>query len=263
VRARRVRRAHRRVLARYPSSLFFQCTRPVVEHLHRAHGFYGTQIGTESKVSLADWSTSGSSKKTLRTAWNQAAAQGIEVREGEPDPAAAAIVSQKWLSTRSMEREIRFVIRPSTGGFEEGVRRFYAYQAGEPLGFVFFDPIYSKGRVVAYIPNVSRASPSFKQGLWYVMMLHAIQAFKAEGLEYVDLGITPLVLDETREPQESRPLRWALELFRNRGRRFYDFAGLRFAKDRFGGRVEKTYVAHRHAAPLLALPALLKLCGAI
>jgi phosphatidylglycerol lysyltransferase len=250
-------------LARHPSSLFFQCSRRVIDHLHGAHGFYGTQIGSESKIPLADWSTSGSSKKTLRTAWNQAAAQGIEVREGGCDADAASSVSAKWLQTRSMEREVRFVIRPATGGFQEGVRRFYAWRDGEPLGFIFFDPIYSRGRVAGYIPNISRASAGFRQGLWYVMMLHAMQVFKAEGIGYVDLGITPLKLADEREPQESRPLRWALELFRDRGRRLYDFAGLQFAKDRFGGQVEKTYVGHRSALPVLAVPGLLRLCGAL
>ncbi|WP_026075626.1 DUF2156 domain-containing protein [Noviherbaspirillum massiliense] len=248
-----------RFLAEYPGALFVQVSKAVVDHLHHKHGYYGTQFGSESKIDLATWSLRGSKKQIIRTAVNQARNQGIEIRESGFDHDVKKI-SQAWIQTRRCKNnEIRFLIRPMLIDYREGTRYFYAYLNGEAVGFIFFDPIYQNGKLVSYVPNISRSSANFRQGLWYALMAHAMEVFKAEGVEYIDLGLVPLMLANGVEPQESRLLRTMMAVIRERMDFLYNFKGLEFAKSRFQGVVEKTYCCHRNAIPALAMTAMFRL----
>ena len=71
-----------RFVAKFPNAVFAQVTKNVVDILHRKHHYYGTQLGSESKIPLADWSLAGKKKQIIRTAINQAAAHKVEIREG-------------------------------------------------------------------------------------------------------------------------------------------------------------------------------------
>lgn len=246
-------------LERHPDAVFVQVGKDVVDHLHARHGYYGTQFGSESKLDLADWSLRGARKQTVRTAVNAARAEGIEIREGGFDHDVRRI-SDAWIRTRRCKNnEIRFLIRPMIVDYREGTRYFYAYKNGEAVGFAFFDPIYRDGRLAGYVPNISRSSANFRQGLWYALMAHALARFQEEGVPCVDLGLTPLMLAGELEPQESRLLRATLGVIRERMDFLYNFKGLEFAKSRFQGRVVKTYCCHRHALPALAMTAMFRL----
>ncbi|MEQ1512026.1 MAG: DUF2156 domain-containing protein [Lysobacteraceae bacterium] len=246
-------------LAAHPNAVFAQVSQPVAEILHRKHGLYATQLGSESQVLLCDWDLRGSRKQIIRTAVNQAKAQGVEVREGRCEQQTRAI-AEAWIQTRRCKsNEIRFLIRPMLMDYVEGTRYFYAYRGDEALGFVHFDPIYRDGRVVGYVPNISRACASFKQGLWYPMMVHAMNVFKSEGVEYLDMGLIPLMLDDRAEACESAILRMVLNVICRWGNSLYNFRGLAFAKSRFQGRVRKTYVCHRQPMPALAMVAMFRL----
>lgn len=245
-------------LATHPDAYFVQVSPPVMAYLTRKYGLYGTQMGSEMRVDLQTWSISGSSKKTIRQAVNQAKAQGIEVRESAPD-ARTHEVSERWLKTRACQREIRFLIRPTFMPFRQGTRHFYAYQNGEPVGFAFFDPVYRNGRVVGYIPNVSRACETFKQGLWYALVIEAIEVFRREGVEFLDLGLMPMVVTPEVEAQESKALRRVVNMLYRHGNSLYNFQGLEFAKQRFKGEMAPTYCCHRHSLPLIGLLAMFRM----
>lgn len=249
-----------RFLERFPRAVFVQVGKAVVDHLHGRHGYYGTQFGSESKIELAGWSLRGARKQIIRTAVNAAAAAGIEIREGGFDHEVKRI-SEAWIRTRRCKhQEIRFLIRPLLTDYREGTRYFYAIGAGgDAVGFVFFDPIWRDGRLAGYVPNISRSSSSFRQGLWYALMAHALAVFREEGVPYVDLGLVPLQMEAGVEPQESRLLRATMGLIRERMDFLYNFKGLEFAKSRFQGRIEKTYCCHRNAMPALAMTAMFRL----
>jgi lysylphosphatidylglycerol synthetase-like protein (DUF2156 family) len=248
-----------RFVAQFPNAVFAQVTQNVVDILHRKHAYYGTQLGSESKITLADWSLHGKKKQIIRTAVNQAVAQNVVVREGAFDLLTKKI-SESWIKTRKCKsNEIRFLIRPLLMDYKEGTRYFYAYQNGEAVGFVFFDPIYRHGKIVAYVPNISRSCASFKQGLWYPMMVHAMETFKSEGIEYLDLGLMPLMLSDSLEHHESKPLRAVQQQILKWGNSLYNFKGLGFAKSRFQGRIEKTYCCHRSRFPAFAMFAMFRL----
>ena len=248
-----------RFLGEFPNAVFVQVTKPVVDHLHQRYDYYGTQFGSESKIDLALWSLRGAKKQIIRTAINQARSQGIEIRESGFDPDVRKI-SEAWIRTRRCKNnEIRFLIRPMLIDYREGTRYFYAYHHGEAVAFVFFDPIYQNGKLIGYVPNISRSSANFKQGLWYALMVHAMEIFKAEGVAYLDLGLVPLMMSDSVESHESRLLRGVMSLIRNRMDFLYNFKGLEFAKSRFQGTVEKTYCCHRSAMPGIAMTAMFRL----
>jgi len=249
-----------RFLERFPGAVFVQVSKAVVDHLHGRHGYYGTQFGSESKIELAGWNLRGARKQIIRTAVNGAAGCGIEIREGGFDHDVKRI-SEAWIRTRRCKnKEIRFLIRPMIVDYREGTRYFYAYDRdGDAVGFIFFDPIYADGRLAGYVPNISRSSANFRQGLWYALMAHALAVFKEEGVPCVELGLVPLQMDAGIEPQESRVLRLAMAAIRERMDFLYNFKGLEFAKSRFQGRIEKTYCCHRNALPALAMTAMFRL----
>lgn len=244
---------------RYPNASYIQVSQPVVDFLHQRFGLFGTQFGSESRIDLSRWSLSGKKKQILRTALNQAQKNGITVKERFSDDHTREI-SEAWIRTRKCKsNEIRFLIRPMEMSYRENERHFYAYQDGKAVGFIYFDPIYRNNEIISYVPNISRANADFRQGIFYTLMAHAMEIFRAEGVPYLDLGLIPLSMDSTMEHQESRLLKRLLHLVYEKGNFLYNFKGLEFTKSRFRGEVFKTYCCHRRAIPAIEFLAMFKL----
>lgn len=247
---------------KYPHAVYVQCS-PVISNILNKHfGYFATQIGTEYQIYLKSWSFSGKSKKSIRQSINQVIAQGIIIKE-ESHSADLQKISDNWLQTRSCKVEIEFLIRPLHMPYKKGVRYFIAYKDEKPVGFIMFDPIYKDGQVIAYIPNISRSWKGFKQGLWYALIAHAIEKFKDEGIEYIDLGLTPLSLSKIHGPHESKIFRYFLSLIYQYGNAIYNFKGLEFSKQRFKAEVTKTYVSHKKTLPLWQLISVFRKCRII
>lgn len=244
---------------RFPNASYIQVSKPVVDFLHLRFGLYGTQFGSESRIDLGQWSLSGKKKQILRTALNQAEKNGITVMERFSDDHTREI-SEAWIRTRKCKsNEIRFLIRPMEMEYRENERHFYAYQDGKAVGFIYFDPIYRNNEIISYVPNISRANADFRQGIFYTLMAHAMDVFKAEGVPYLDLGLIPLSLDATTEHQESRLLKRLLHGLYEKGNFLYNFKGLEFTKSRFRGDNFKTYCCHKRSIPALEFLAMFKL----
>ncbi|TBW57885.1 DUF2156 domain-containing protein [Marinobacter halodurans] len=245
--------------ARHPNASYIQVSKPVVDILHRRYGLYGTQFGSESRIDLQKWSLKGKKKQTIRTAVNQAERNGVTVMERFSDDHTREI-SEAWIRTRKVKsNEIRFLIRPMEMDYRENERHFYAYENGKAVGFIYFDPIYRNNRIISYVPNISRANAAFRQGLFYTLMAHAMEVFQSEGVPYLDLGLIPLSLDKTAEPQEAKLLKKILHGLYARGNFLYNFKGLEFTKSRFRGESFKTYCCHQRVLPTLEFLAMLKL----
>lgn len=244
---------------RFPNASYIQVSKQVVDVLHLRFGLYGTQFGSESRIDLATWSLTGKKKQILRTALNQAEKNNITVKERFSDDHTREI-SEAWIRTRKCKsNEIRFLIRPMEMAYRENERHFYAYQDGKAVGFIYFDPIYQNNEIISYVPNISRANADFRQGIFYTLMAHAMEVFKAEGVPFLDLGLIPLSLDAVTEHQESRLLKRLLHLVYDKGTFLYNFKGLEFTKSRFRGEGFKTYCCHRRAIPALEFLAMFKL----
>lgn len=244
---------------RYPNASYIQVSKSVVDFLHHRFGLFGTQFGSESRINLGAWSISGKKKQIIRTALNQAEKNSITVMERFSDDHTREI-SDAWIQTRKCKsKEIRFLIRPMEMTYRENERHFYAYQDGKAVGFIYFDPIYQNNRIISYVPNISRANADFRQGIFYTLMAHAMDVFKAEGVPYLDLGLIPLALDSATEHQESGLLKRLLHGLYNHGNFLYNFKGLEFTKSRFRGDSFKTYCCHRRSVPALEFLAMFKL----
>ncbi|KAE8544677.1 DUF2156 domain-containing protein [Marinobacter nauticus] len=244
---------------KFPNACYIQVSKPVVDFLHLRFGLYGTQFGSESRIDLRKWSLSGKKKQILRTALNQAEKNGITVKERFSDDHTREI-SEAWIRTRKCKsNEIRFLIRPMEMDYRENERHFYAYQDGKAVGFIYFDPIYRNNEIISYVPNISRANADFRQGIFYTLMAHAMDVFKAEGVPFLDLGLIPLSLDKATEHQESRLLKKMLHGIYEKGNFLYNFKGLEFTKSRFRGDGFKTYCCHKRAIPALEFLAMFKL----
>ena len=179
-------------LTKYKRVSFVQVSREFAQLLHEEFNYYSTQIGNERLIDLQQWKISGKRKQVIRTACNQADKQGIKIIENPLEDDFDSI-SSEWLSTRQVkEREIKFLVRTHPY-FEKDARTFCAYSAeGNLLAYIIFSPIFENGKCAGYVPDISRSSPVFKQGIYYAIMVEAIKQFKIEGLQYLNLGLSPL-----------------------------------------------------------------------
>ncbi len=251
----------RRFLDAYPSSGFVQVTEPVARLIHERFGFYATQFGIETVIDLEKWKLSGKKKQILRTSLNQAQKRGIVIREN-PAETRHHQLSKEWMATRKIKnREIGFLIRPMVMDHENDTRKFFAYQGDELIGFVFFDPIYKDGEIISYVPNISRFSHSFKQGIFYCLLVHAIDTFKAEGLGEVNLGLSILVLDQELAAHEAKLLKKIEHLIFKYGNFIYNFKGIAFTKSRFQGKTNKFYCVHKWRFPAVKLLTMFKVAN--
>ncbi|MGM0451729.1 MAG: DUF2156 domain-containing protein [Thermodesulfobacteriota bacterium] len=248
-------------IRRHKRCAFVQISEPVAELMHRKFGFYATQFGQETVIDLESWSTSGKKKQVLRTALNQTRKKGVVIREGDGDTRYRQL-SDQWRVTRKIKnREIGFLIRPMDMAYQAETRKFFAYQDNELIGFIFFDPIYRDGRIVGYVPNISRFSQNFRQGIFYSIMVYAMEQFRAEGLEEMNLGLSILVLDDQNKGHESGMLKNIERLIYRYGNFIYNFRGIEFTKSRFCGRTNRFYCAHKHYMPAMKLLSVFKLAN--
>ncbi|HHO76755.1 MAG TPA: DUF2156 domain-containing protein [Deltaproteobacteria bacterium] len=240
---------------------FAQISEPVAELIAEKFGYYSTQFGVETIVDLEDWNLKGKKKQVLRTSINKAQKDGIHFIEKDHVNGDRKLTDE-WLKTRKVRnREILFLIRPMDMDYEEGTRRFYAYKGDELLGFIYFDPIYSDNKVVSYVPNISRFSHNFKQGIFYPLMVYAMETFKSEGLRYMHLGLSPMVVDDKDLYYESSIVKKMIRLLYKYGNMVYSFKGLHFTKSRFQGTDCKTFCAHKEKLPIKSFLSMFKLAN--
>lgn len=248
-------------LTRYRNVAFIQISEPVAELMNQAFGYYATQFGIETVVDLENWTLSGKKKQVLRTAVNQSRKKGVVIREGS-NATNYRELSEQWITTRKIKnREIGFLIRPMEMAYQEETRKFFAYLNDELIGFIFFDPIYKDGQIVSYVPNISRFSHSFRQGIFYSIMVHAMEKFKAEGIKELNLGLSILILNDDDRPYESLVLKNIERLIYKYGNFVYSFKGIDFTKSRFRGRNNRFFCAHKGFLPAIKLISVFKLAN--
>ncbi len=245
-------------------SVFVQVSEPVADLLHEKFALYSSQFGIETIVDLKTWDLKGKKKQILRTAINKAQKEGIRFVElnegGDYDDA----LTEKWMRTRRVKKkEVVFLIRTKNQEYQEGTRRFYAFSGDEAVGFIHFDPVYENGKVIGYVPNISRFSPEFKQGIFYPLMVHAIEVFKQEGVPSLYLGISPAAVDATDKPCESKIFKMIVRLLYKFGNYFYSFKGLQFTKSRFQGVEVKTFCSHKEMLPTRSFLTVFHMCNII
>ena len=255
-------------IKRNPKTCFVQVHRDTASLLHRQYGFRYTAMGIESTIQLDGWNIKGRDKEYLRRARNKADKGLIVITEcpaASIDWKAIDEASARWLATRRVERrELRFLSRPMLPEPDASIRHFLAYREGQLLAYIFFDPVFSGGNIVGYYPSVARLSEGFKPGLYYALILQAIEQFRVSGVKRLYLGLSPLAkLGKPECSGNSDLARLLLRGIYAYGGRFYNFKGIEFAKERFCGETEPVFFTHRNILPVGHLFAVLKLCNVI
>ncbi|HPW67850.1 MAG TPA: DUF2156 domain-containing protein [Deltaproteobacteria bacterium] len=228
---------------------FVQISQEVARILHSRFHYYATQFGVEINLDLQSWDLKGKKKQILRTSVNHARKEGVAISE-ECTGDSCRRLTDEWLKTRRVRnREIGFLIRPMDMEYEGETRKFSAYLGGELIGFIFFDPVYRDNRITGYVPNISRFSTRFKSGIFYPLMVHAMEVFKQEGVNDLHLGLCPLVVDDDDMPGESVLQKKINRFLYRYGNRIFSFKGLYFTKSRFGGTESKVFGGHKEMLP--------------
>lgn len=257
-------------LNKYNRVTFVQTSKEFAELLHIEFNYFSTQIGNERLINIQEWGISGKKKQVIRTSYNQAVKNNIKIIENPFEDDFVAI-SSKWLNTRHVnKREINFLIRTHPY-FEKDTRTFCAYHSDESLmGYVIFDPIFENGNCVGYVPDISRSSPSFNQGIYYAIIVEAIKIFKVEGLRYLNLGLSPLILEDNSKLYESKRLRYVLKLIRRYGKNLYNYNGINYTKSRFvddakpnEGYTYPVFLSHKTPLPLFQITAVFRAANVI
>ncbi len=222
-----------------------QCVADVL----RGRAYHVNQIGAEHKLDLTSFTVQGKAKKQLRHASHFGQRQGGEVRElpwNQVNANEVVAVSRRWLENKSVkQRELRYVTRPPVFDEEWGVRKFYCYQGGRLLGFIFFDPYFEQGALRGYCANILRALPEKSaNGVLDFIMLAAIEVFQAEGVQELSLGVAPLQNIEA-EPGERASIRLISRLLFEYGNSVYAFKGLAYHKTRYRPQLTPWYLCSK------------------
>ena len=237
----------RAFLNRVPGRTFFVGIDADVARDLRAIGYNINEMGTEFSIPIADFDVKGKHKKQLRHAANLGERCGVVVREqtwDEVDQAQVMQISDAWRSHKAVSsRELRLLTRPPVFNDEWGVRKFYCYDGDRLLGYVFFDPYYKNGKVVGYTANILRQQfDNVPSGLLDFIILEAMNIFRAEGIEWLSLGISPLHGVAPVEG-ERKIVRKICSFLYEHGNKFYAFKALAYHKSRYRGIETKWYVA--------------------
>jgi len=253
----------RAALKEHPATCFVQTYEPFGRMLQDKFGFYNTQMGIETWINLSDWNLKGEKRQILRTARNQAVKNGINITES-PSKKGGKDISEQWFKSRKVKsREVVFLIRPMDMDYEQGVRRFYGFDEKNPKGFVYFDPIYDSGNVQGYLPNIARSIGDVKQGVYYAIMVEAIERFRKEGVKKVSMGLSPFSFRQDTPINPSVLMERAFRFMFEKCNFMYNYKGLEFSKSRFEGERVPVYLSHRTKFPAIEVASIFKIARVI
>jgi lysylphosphatidylglycerol synthetase-like protein (DUF2156 family) len=222
----------------------------------RGLGFKANCIGYEPELPIQTYKTQGNWKELdlIKRARNEAKREAIVIREEaieKVNKAQLDEVSNRWISQKKVnDREIWIYARRPVFDHEEDVRKFVAYdREGRVAGFVFYDPMYRDGKVVGYSANISRCDEQRFGRLATAINMLAIEQFKPEGKEVLNLCLAPFVKLEGGKYQDD----WATAKFFQISERFgndiYNFKGLSFHKAKYRGAEKSLYFAANSPMP--------------
>lgn len=232
-------------------------------------GYRINEIGVDTTIGIADYRFAGKQKEWLRYAENWTRRRNYAIKEltfEQIDPDSVESISEAWRKTRTVKRkEVRFLNRPIVLDDEPGVRKFFLFDpAGDPIAFVFLDPLYRAGEIVGYVTSIKRRLPDAPIYSEQAIMKSIIGTLQAEGVAELKLGLSPCAWIQPSGFAESRWLRWMFgKAFGSplMNRRAYNMKGHADYKRRFRGTEEKVYFAAPPSINPRRIPALIALCG--
>jgi lysylphosphatidylglycerol synthetase-like protein (DUF2156 family) len=244
----------------------FASINETTSRLLQKRGYRVNYFGYDTCIDLPGHTFAGGDGKKIRYTTSWLKTNGMRVEERRLDdfaPELLAPIARRWRETRVARREVRFLNRSVLTADAPDVRRFFVVTAeDQPLAFISFDPVYRDDRIIGYLASQKRRDPEGSSYLDLGIMRHAIDRFKAEGLEVCYLGLSPLAPMGTEsfrdDPLIRRLFRFAYESAWT-NRRIFNVQGIAAYKRRFRGREIPYYIATPPGPNIIRLTALLRL----
>lgn len=241
-------------LARFHKPTFVQISSATAAALAPL-GYYINEMGVDTCLDLPSYSFAGKTMERIRYASNWLKKHGYTIEEttfSEASAEEALAVTNGWRDgMKCRKAEMRFLNRPIRYEDEPDVRKFFLRDgAGRCVAFFYFDPLYRAGKVIGYATAIKRRLPDAPIYAEQGLMRFAVEQFKAEGIEQVNLGLSPLAWIENktfrRNPFLHHSFRYAFRAWWV-NRFFYNLEGHALYKRHFKGREEPFH----YASPVL------------
>ncbi len=232
-----------------PTVVFACVSEPFAALLHDKK-FKVNCLGYESELPVQTYNTKGDWKQLdlIKRARNEARREGITIREENiesVDKEQLQALSRRWMGGKKVsDREIWIYARRPVFEPEEGVRKFVAYDRdGRVAGFAFYDPMYRQGKTIGYSANILRCDESRFGRLATAVHMHAIEIFRPEGAEVLNLNLAPFVKLEQGRFNDDFGCSTFFKLSARFGNNIYNFKGLSFHKSKYRGSEKCLYFA--------------------
>lgn len=255
---------------KYPA--FVQIDKETAKLLYNDFGYKITRMGVETVLPVQCYELEGDSKKNnlrISVKKGSAVADVHELNQAQLkelfniDVKDLEEISQEWLATKTSKKPLRFLVRQAVYGDEPYVRKFYSVNGNnEPLGFIFFDPIFSNREVIGYCPSVMRARPSAPMGHAAYILLKAMEKFKSEDKRLLSLGLSPISPSKSFFRHDLTTF-YALKLLYAYGNTIYNFKGMRYYKNQYRGLTSDMYIATKKVFSGFESLAIARFCGFI
>lgn len=190
-------------------------------------------LGAQPVWSPLSWTKAVQGDASLRAQLNRSLNKSVRVHEWTPQQAhdhpELRRVLREWLETRGLPT-MHFLVEPETLDFLEDRRVFVAEREGTVVGFTVLCPIpLRRGWLTEQFVR-GRQAPN---GTVELMVDHAVRTVGSEGAEFVTMGMVPLSRSVPENQDVPAWLRFTLGWIRAHGRRFYNFDGLNWFKQKF------------------------------
>ncbi len=242
-------------LTQNPQSVFTVISEPCAEILRNLR-FKVNCIGPEPEIPIQTYNTKGNWKDLdmIKRARNEAKREGYVIREErieDVDKEKLHAVSSQWMGNKILnDREIWIYARRPVLETEEDVRKFIAYdKTGNIIGYVFYDPMYRDGTVYGYAANTSRCNESEYGRLATAIHMEAVDKFKTEGKETLNLCLAPFVRLELGKYNDDFISKLFFQLSEKYGNDIYNFKGLAFHKSKYRVTEKPLYFASNSWSP--------------
>jgi lysylphosphatidylglycerol synthetase-like protein (DUF2156 family) len=204
--------------------------RPEDLALYQQSGFCINQFGASYTLDLTKFRTSGTRFMKMRNKIARARKSGLTVQElGVDAPRDEAAwealrsITATWLRTKGRHAKLLEFLVGDLGGPGDRERRvFVATREGKTVAFIAYVPSY--GRYAGLIHDLSRRVEDAPPGVMELINITAIERFTAEGVRYLNFGLTPFfgIAEETDcAPTRSKAVSWILRMLARHGSAIY------------------------------------------
>ncbi len=238
-----------------PSTVFAVISEECARIL-RQMGFKANTVGYEPVLDVQSYNTKGNWKELdmIKRARNEAKREGITIREVEIETVPVDqlnALSARWIGGKKVnDREIWVYARRPVYEREPGVRKLVAFDKNNvAIGYAFYDPMYRDGIVYGYSANTVRCDEQRYGRLATAIHMTAMDAFKPEGAEVLNLLMFPFVKLDYGIFNDDLATKLFFSISEQYGNEIYNFKGLSFHKSKYRGTDRPVYFASNSAWP--------------